>query len=125
MISSWMQRVSDQGASSFRGLPRLVLWPKGLRQPLNVKKQAEAVNRSQRLIFTWVESALLLKTTLNMMSSSTTQHSKRKLKNRPGAEKTKKRPVGMVKWEIPGIDFFFYIPLWLRSSDDQKFSGQY
>lgn len=32
--------------------------------------------------------------------------SKRKLKNRMGAEKTKKRHVGMGEWEIPGKDFF-------------------
>ena len=96
---------------------------KRIKAAFECKKQAGAVNGSLRFIFYLREEHFTGEDHVECDVFSCNSQSKRKLKNRTGAEKTKKRPVGMGKWEILGKDFF-YIPLWLRSSDDQTFSGQ-
>lgn len=83
---------------------------KRIKAALEYKKQVVAVNQGLSPdFFMWVKSALLLQ--LTSKESWT----------KDGVEKTKKRPVGMGKWEILGKDFFHLV---MRSSGNQKFSEQ-
>lgn len=72
---------------------------------MNVKKPGRSSEQERKAYFYLGEEYLTSEDHMERDVFCNSQ-SKRKLKNRTGAEKTKKRLVGMGKWEMPGKDFF-------------------
>lgn len=77
------------------------------------------MQKSDRRQETKGKSALLVKTTWDVVSSPTSHNPKESWKPGWGREDKKKRTVGMGKWEIPGKDFLnisHYIFWWPKIS---------